>query len=266
MFSKINNYIKLIIASIFYAYLTVFQRHPKRLLIYYHGIRDCDVESFARQMAYLSEFCEVVRPSEIISSDFDPEKTLIGITFDDAFSSAMDLAVPILREHELPAGFYVPTGNLGNAPSWEVSNEAAGNNERIITAEQVRELNGYGFEIGSHTVSHPKLPNLDDRQLTSELTDSKSELEDIVGHEILTISYPNGKHDNRVCEFAKACGYRIGFIIEPYLITDETDELKIGRFGVLPQDSLYEFKLKISGAYQVVKVLRAFRRFVMRHK
>jgi len=65
-----------------------------------------------------------------------------------------------------------------------------------------------GFEIGAHTVSHPRLTLLSDDQLEHEIVDSKHALEDIIGREVVSFSYPYGDRDERVIEAVKAAGYK----------------------------------------------------------
>ena len=55
-----------------------------------------------------------------------------------------------------------------------------------VSWEQVRELSDGGVEIGSHTINHPILTNVDAEILTDELTRSKTELEDKLQAEICT--------------------------------------------------------------------------------
>ena len=88
---------------------------------------------------------------------------------------------------------------------------------------------------------------------------SKQALQGIVGHEISAISYPHGKHDERICNAAQKCGYKMGFTIEPRVVSAKTDDFRIGRFYVSPNDSLIKFKLKVSGAYEVENFLRTLK-------
>ena len=54
------------------------------------------------------------------------------------------------------------------------------------------------MEIGSHGVTHTKLTELSDKELINELVSSKHFLEDIIGREVHTISYPHGAINSRV--------------------------------------------------------------------
>ena len=73
---------------------------------------------------------------------------------------------------------------------------------------QIRELDAAGVEIGSHSLSHPRLTGLDDKALQTELTDSRLALEDKLGKPVTSFAYPYGEFDRRVIESVIDSGYR----------------------------------------------------------
>ena len=137
-------------------------------------------------------------------------------------------------------------------------------NEVVMNKEQIKQLDRDGFEIFSHTWSHPVLTEIENGRLGAELLESKKLLEAIVGHKVTGISYPYGAYDVRVHKAVQRCGYKVGFTIEPSIINSATNCLEIGRVSVSPKDSLIKFRLKVSGAYQVVKYLQALKRCLSR--
>jgi peptidoglycan/xylan/chitin deacetylase (PgdA/CDA1 family) len=149
--------LNLIIAMVYFAYLKVSDKTPHRLVIYYHGLNAADIESFRRQMECLVHNFTVVKPSEIMAADVVASENVVAITFDDAFVSVMENAVRILKEFRLPASIFVPTGNLGQKPRWEMPVNCSTRDEIVMNKEQIAELDKDGFEIFSHTVYHPVL-------------------------------------------------------------------------------------------------------------
>lgn len=247
--------------ALFYApFIKLFYRNPCHVVLYYHGVNKAEVIGFRKQMAYLAKNCFVVKPSQIKSSYVNEAKTLVAITFDDAFVSVIKNAVPILREYTLPAGIFVPIGNLGQMPHWKMPNNCPERNETIMNQEQIVELDNDGFEIFSHSFSHPVLTEIPNCMLEAELVNSKHALEKMLGHNVHAISYPHGAYDQRVCDAAKRAGYQLGFTIEPQIVDNFTDEMQIGRFRVFPGDNLLKFKLKVTGAYQVIGYLLSLKR------
>jgi len=233
-----------------------------RTVLYYHGIKEGDIACFKQQMQYLVANFLVVSPLAIRTACGDGQKSIVAITFDDAFENLIENAVPVLKEMNLPVGIFVPVSNLGQLPQWSISSDCADGTEKVMTTEQISQLDRDGFEIFSHAVSHGDLTKLDDERLLSELRESKRILESMVGHEVEGISYPHGEHNDCVCDAARECGYKMGFTIEPKRVTDKSDNFKIGRFAVSPRDSMPVFKLKANGAYEVVYYLRRIKSYL----
>lgn len=247
------------LAASYALFLNLSSKKPRRVVLYYHSVNRADVVGFRKQMAYLAKKYPVLKASEIRTASTDEADTMVAITFDDAFVSVKENAVPILKEHDLPAAIFVPAGNLGQHPRWDIPDICSGKDETIMSQEQIAELDNDGFEIFSHTLSHPVLTETEDGRLEAELVGSKHALEKIVDHEVLAVSYPHGAYNTKVCKAAQKAGYKLGFTIDPGMVDTNTDCLRIGRFSVSPCDNLIKFKLKVRGAYQAAKFLRAIK-------
>lgn len=129
-----------------------------------------------------------------------------AVTFDDGYLSVYEHACPLLKERDMTATVYVVVDLLGGINEWD--RRAGDQEEKMMSADQARELADNGFEIGSHTLTHPHLPRLDDEQLAQEIADSKHKLEDLIGREVASFSYPYGDFDCRVLNAAIAAGYK----------------------------------------------------------
>jgi len=260
----LKDIVKFIFACFNFLWLKLTDRKPSRVVIYYHDVNEADITGFREQIKCLAHRCVVVKPSEIMTADVTDSKNIVAITFDDAFVGVKEHAIPVLKEFGLPAGIFVPAGKLGQQCGWEVCEDSGDANSMVMNADQILELDKDGFEIFSHTSSHPVLTEVNDSSLEAELVKSKSLLEGIVDHEVRGISYPYGAYDVRVCRAAEKAGYELGYTIEPSMVDTNTDYLKIGRFSVLPHDGLIKFKLKISGAYQITKYLRRLKKLFVK--
>lgn len=78
---------------------------------------------------------------------------------------------------------------------------------RPMRVEQVVDMHRRGHELGSHGVSHPMLPQLDDAELRRELEGSRSILSDWIGQPVRGFCYPNGDHDDRCVAAVVRAGY-----------------------------------------------------------
>lgn len=142
-----------------------------------------------------------------------PAPRTVAITFDDAFRSVFTIARPILDRFGLPATLYVPTAPLdgGGRLSWPGIDQWAGtDDERELAActwDEVRELRDHGWEIGSHTRSHPRLTQVTATELREELEGSRADLEERMGERCRSLAYPYGDCDVRVVQAARDAGY-----------------------------------------------------------
>ena len=90
--------------------------------------------------------------------------------------------------------FYVTVDHLGK--------------EGYLTKTELRELSDLGFEIGSHSLTHRHLNDLDAKEIRSELVDSKNVLEEITGKRVDHFSCPGGRVNALVTDVAVAAGYK----------------------------------------------------------
>lgn len=98
----------------------------------------------------------------------------ISFTFDDGLTSVLTRAAPILAKYDLKGTAYVITGCVGTNGTCPANPAAS-----YLTWPQVLRLrNEYGWEIGSHTVSHPELASITKNKQEKELADSKKTLAD----------------------------------------------------------------------------------------
>lgn len=84
-----------------------------------------------------------------------------------------------------------------NAPEW------AG----MMGWDDASELARQGHEIGSHSLSHTILPQLDDTELMTEIQLSKQFIEERIERPVLSFCYPNGSYDERCERAVAASGY-----------------------------------------------------------
>jgi peptidoglycan/xylan/chitin deacetylase (PgdA/CDA1 family) len=78
----------------------------------------------------------------------------------------------------------------------------------LMSWEQIRELAREGHEIGSHSLTHPLLPDLDERALREEVVSSREGLAEAVESEVRSFCYPNGSYDARAVAAVRDAGYR----------------------------------------------------------
>ena len=178
---------------------------------------------------------------------------VVAITFDDAFLSVLRLAKPLLDSVGYPATVYAPTAYLDTPEQplkWEgIDRWHGGEHERELLPMSWDQLGGLaeaGWEIGSHTRTHPHLTTLDDATLREELERSRTEVEERLGRPCPTIAYPYGDYDERVVEAAGAAGYAAAGTLPARLHTERA--LAWPRVGIYHGDDERRFRMKVSRA------------------
>ena len=152
-----------------------------------------------------------------------PRRSVV-VTFDDGYASNL-LAAPILAEFGYPATVFVVTGftDSGAALRWygiEEDQESAAAELRPLTWRELADLHDIGWEIGSHTVTHPLLPGLSGQELQVQLEQSRASIADRLGA-CETLAYPYGVADARVADAARAAGYFAACVLTGAHFTDE---------------------------------------------
>ncbi len=121
--------------------------------------------------------------------------------------------------------------------------------------EQIKELRRNGMEIGSHSMTHPCLLNLDRNILFQELTQSKLVLEEHLGEPIESFSVPYGFVDKKVVETIVEAGYKTVCTSNTELADTSTATKIYGRYGIRRGDSMKTFKgIVEKQAYALLKV------------
>lgn len=173
-----------------------------------------------------------------------------AVTFDDAYRSVLEIARPIMDALGVPGTVFVPTdwADSSEPMRWDgIDQWLGGPHEhelRCLRWEELRELASSGWEVGSHTCSHPHLTRLDDTALARELVASRAVCSEKLGMPCHSIAYPYGDVDARVIEAARSAGYELGATLPKQFAP--TDQLDWPRIGVYGRDDLRRFKLKVS--------------------
>ena len=191
------------------------------------------------------------RFSDAVAGEVGGDRVVV-FSFDDNYRSVLELAKPILDRHGFPGTLYVPSDWPGQRRPmrWNgIDGWLGGEHEQELLSldwRELRELAQAGWEIGSHTCSHPRLPELDEAALARELSGSKQTIERELGRPCRSIAYPYGAVDSRVEQAAARAGYECAGTI-PRVLSKPTP-LLWPRVPIFHKDDTRRFKLKVSPA------------------
>jgi peptidoglycan/xylan/chitin deacetylase (PgdA/CDA1 family) len=135
------------------------------------------------------------------------------LTFDDAYDDLYTNLLPLVIEYHYTPVIYLVVERIGRSNEWDQASGLRARN--LLTLDQIREMQSYGVEFGSHSLTHPWLPGVPDAQLRGEVSDSKRRLEDLLGVDVKSFAYPYGGVDRRVRSAVAEAGYRLAFTVIP---------------------------------------------------
>ena len=126
----------------------------------------------------------------------------IALTFDDGYEDFITLTYPILRGFGFTATVFLITDYVGKRSDRKFEKGVP-----FLSWEQVSSLKKDGISFGSHTCTHPDLPQLSKEQIWSELVTSKESIEDRLGEKVQLLAYPHGHTSLEIQQMAEAAGY-----------------------------------------------------------
>ena len=134
------------------------------------------------------------------------------MSFDDGYLSQYTHAKPVLRRLGWPGVLNLELRNLGPGG---------------LTTHQIKSMLAAGWELDSHTLTHPDLTTVDATRLRTELVGSRAEIRKRFGPRTAEFfCYPAGRYDATVIAAVRAAGYRgattvdagLGVGSEPYTL------------------------------------------------
>jgi len=255
--------IKVAISLIWYAahraYEVFAPAHKNRarlIILYYHAVRAEDLPEFRWQIEAIKAYADVVDADYVGNPDGRPK---IAITFDDAFMSMVDNALPELIAREMSYTIFVPTGCLGAHPTWQMESTALDRHEIVASGDALRALVSMGARMGAHSRFHPKLTLIGPNEAQAEIGGSKAELESLLGQTVELFAFPYGDFNQQTLHFCKEAGYRFVYSIGPGSV-DPTDTTMLRpRVAVKLSDTRLEFWLKLRGGYEWMQLASALK-------
>jgi len=173
----------------------------------------------------------------------------VFLTFDDGYLDNHATAAPLLAEYGFRAMVFVlpPYVDSAGGFDWPELAERQRAHPGIMRSmgwPMVEALAERGIEIGSHGLSHPHLPDLDDERLRDELWSSRERIRSRLGR-CDVLAYPFGECDERVAAAAAAAGYSYAFSL-PSKGQREGTALSLPRINIDQRDGGLRFAVKLS--------------------
>lgn len=108
---------------------------------------------------------------------------------------------------------------------------------RRLQVTKVQQLAEGGLvEIGAHTVSHVNLVVQSPECQLSEINQSKTDLEKVLGKPVTSFSYPFGYTDDTICQIVQNAGFKLACAIGGGVVRRGADPFRLGRLLVRDWD------------------------------
>jgi len=124
---------------------------------------------------------------------------LVVLTFDDAALTHATYVAPLLRKYGFGATFFV----------CEFREPSFADKTKYMSWAQIRQLHRWGFEIGSHTLTHRHVNKMSERELTAELDSLESRCRTYHIPKPVTFAYPGYDTSPRALPVLRTKGYQL---------------------------------------------------------
>lgn len=222
-----------------------------KAILTYHSIDDSgsvisvDPATFAAHLRWLARHVTVVPLEDIATSS---ETNAVALTFDDGFQNFADAALPLLREHGMPATVFVATDYVGKTNKWSARATSAVPELPLMGWDVLGRIAEHGITVGSHTQSHPNLRRVAER-LHAEIREAADVIHKELGRRPATFAYPYGEFDGASVELVRST-YALGCTTELRAVDASDDRLLLPRLdayylrraGVLEQFGTSSFR------------------------
>jgi peptidoglycan/xylan/chitin deacetylase (PgdA/CDA1 family) len=172
-----------------------------------------------------------------------PPPGAVVITLDDGFADNGHLAAPQLRRFHFPATLFAVSDRVGRAADWDGAGELAG--RPLMDWPSLAELTREGIEIGAHSRTHPRLPELEPTNATEEIVGSRDELSRRLDVPVRSFCYPYGRKTSEVVESVAEAGFDSACGVERGLNYPSTPLHELRRTPVDGDASMFRFALGI---------------------
>ena len=227
------------------------ERRPRVLMYHAVGTRTADVdpdnlfvpvEQFERQLDAITRRGLVPVDLGVFLTGTAPRRAVL-LTFDDAYTSTLELAAPRLAARGWPAVVYVASRTVGSCSHWNVNPE-----ERLLDADGLRQLVSHGFEVGAHSRTHCDLRGLDAVGLRDEIVGSADDLEEMLGVRPRSFAFPFGYHDAAARAQVETAGFDCAFAVH-----DGRGMFALRRVDINARDNDRVFTAKLHPAWPLVQ-------------
>jgi peptidoglycan/xylan/chitin deacetylase (PgdA/CDA1 family) len=183
----------------------------------------------------------------------DTARGCVVLTFDDGYADTLTTAAPLLKQYGMRATCYVVSGAIGTYNRWDA--DFLRERKPLMSREQLDGWLAAGMEVGSHSLSHPRLHELPQHVAQYEIAESRAALRSLLGVQIEHFAYPFGAFTSDVVECVRHAGYSSAVTVLPGVARASDDHLRLPRILVNGERGLWKFLLHLATPYERLRRL-----------
>jgi len=173
---------------------------------------------------------------------------VVGITFDDGFQNNLTYALPILKKFGFSATCYIISQKIGGINEWDLDKGIDEN--PLMDVSEIKEWIKNGMEIGSHSQNHVRLSECNIEVATTEIEQSRVDLEAQFGCTVEHFCYPYGSFNDEIVAITKNTGYITATTVTRGRSKSGDNPLVLPRVPITHRTFLHLFIMKILSKYE----------------
>ncbi len=174
----------------------------------------------------------------------------IVLTFDDGYLDNYTNLLPLMRQYGYRGVLYLLGDFDVRYNQWDLAADPAEPRAEIMDEAQKRDFVAAGWEIGAHTLSHPRLTTLPLPAAVEEIQRSKTQLETVLQTEVVSFAYPYGDLNEAVKAAVRAAGFAFGVATDTGGLHLEDDRMQVFRINMFPHETTASLFKKTSTWYR----------------
>lgn len=214
---------------------------------------------FEQQMAYLAEHKLAISYADFenyLEGKLSLSRNVVLVTVDDGFQSLHSIALPILKQHAIPAVAFVTPGLIRDAGV--LPGQPGTQPEPYLDWEEIMVLADNNIAIGSHSLTHQSLGSLDENEVIEEAVQSRRVLENRLSRPVHTFAYPFGTKadfNDQTARILREAGYSCAFTSQHGAVNEQLNPYMLPRVKVEGGEAIWVFRSLVKGGLDAWRLI-----------